>query len=288
MRVRPASSTMRENIYLSCPNTFRLNRVLLIIFFALLLPALAGGQSIYDIDMKLSALLQKVNYWDEFDYHDPTSTTKDSLDKANEDLYQYLLRTCSKVPATLTADLPKAMRNRMTIVSSLDEKVKLYSWDSRMGGSNHYYENIAQYQTPEGVRAVDMRDSITQDRGSNFEGIATVYSWSGKTVYLVRDYRILSARSRQERLRAFILADGRLKQLPLFKIRNERTHEISITYDQIKTGRRFPLKYMPEIHLSLDRQRLYVPTVADDDEMTGRYYVYEFDGEQFIYHRNDK
>ncbi len=248
----------------------------------------ASAQSIYDIDMKLSVLLQKVNYWDEFDYHDPTSTTKDSLDKANDDLYQYLLRICVRAPATLKEELPKAMRNKMTMVSSQDKKLKLYSWDSRMGGSNHYYENIAQYQTPDGVRAVDMRDSMTQDRGSDFEGIATIYSWSGKAIYLVRDYRILSARSRQERIRAFVLTDGRLKQLPLFKIRSERTHEISIIYDQIKTSRRFPLKYMPEIHLSLDRQRLYVPSVANDDEMTGRYYVYEFDGEQFVYHGDDR
>src|SRR6185312_16938859 len=104
--------------------------------------------------------------------------------KANNDLYQYLLHICVKVPETIKNELPKAMKNKLSVASSLDRKLQLYSWDSRMGGSDHYYENIAQYQAAGRVHAVDMRDSMTTDRGCNYEGITTIYTLSGKTVYL--------------------------------------------------------------------------------------------------------
>jgi hypothetical protein len=248
----------------------------------------ASAQTISEIDAKLAHLLVKVDEWAEHDYNDTKISKEDSLNKANELLDHYLQKIGKKIPATIEADFPKAIKRGLTIVSSDDHKLRLYSWDTRMGGTMILYSNMAQYADGKGTRVQDMKDTaIEGDYGCDYRGIATIHTKDNKTVYLVYEFAKVSTKDRYEAIEAFTIEGSSLKRIKIFKTKTKSLSTIGYGYDMFISADENDLTDIPEIHLSDDKKKLYIP-VVQGDKVTKHYIVYVFDGTDFVFDKNAK
>jgi len=261
------------------------------LIFVLLSVSIGNAQSLIEIDNKLVAYLNKITYWDEYDYKDNTVSKEDSLDKTNADLSNYLKKICSQNPATIRATFSNAQKMRLTIVSSNDNKLRLYSWDSRMGGTMRYYEDLAQYQSNNGLMVCDMKDTTMEgDYGGDYRSVVTIHTKEGKTVYMVQDYSIVSTKDRAESITAYTIEGESLKKISIFRTKNQSLNTIGYGYDVFTSSDKFPKSDIPTIHFSKDKQKLYIPIVSGpyNEDVTNKNLVYVFDGNNYVFDKNTK
>ena len=249
---------------------------------------LAKGQSAQEVENKLSFYNGKITYWDEHRYDDSVVDGEDSLNRVNNELSDYIARTFTNNRSTLNRDFQKGI-NTISIVSD-DYKLRLFSWDTRMGGTMRRYYDMAQYQTGSEVKVVDMIDTSGKDYGTDYRSINIARTKNGKTVYLVQDYCIASTKDRAEGITAYIIEDGGLKKHSFFRTKTKFFSSISYGYDAFSSANKLKNKDIPTIHLSKDNRKLYIPIVSGPtkEDVTDKYLVYVFDGNNYVFDKNAK
>ncbi len=259
------------------------------ILFLFVLCFSAKGQSVHEVKTKLSDYQGKIAYWDVHRYDSTVVDGEDSLDKVNNDLANYLVKTFTNNKSTLTADFQKTV-NTISIISD-DYKLRLFSWDTRMGGTMRLYSDMAQYQTYNGSKVVDMKDtSVEGDYGSDYRSITIIHTKSGKTVYLVKDYSIVSTKDRAESITAYVIENDLLKKFGLFHTKTKVLNSIGYGYDAFASAYKLKDKDIPTIHLNKDKQKLYIPIVGGPtgEDVTEKFLVYVFDGNNYVFDKNAK
>lgn len=270
----------------------RMFKISIMTVMLLLIAASAvSAQSIEGIDNKLASYLDRIEYWSAHNGKDTMAGKGDSLVSINSDLATYIKHICLKMQPAVLRSLPKAEKKGLTVIVSDDDKLLLCSWDTKMGSSMRYYDNIAQYSTGKELKVVHMRDpSIDGDYGSDYMSITTIHAKNNKAVYLVQDYCVLSMEDRSESIIAYIIEGGVLKTSGMFKTRTQLLDNIECSYDAFSSMDKYPGKDIARIHLSDDNQKLYIPIVNGKygDVLTNRYLVYVFDGDKFVFNKNAK
>jgi hypothetical protein len=265
-------------------NSNLLKTGLQIILVVIITTQTSYSQSIPEIDTKLAALLDKIAYWD----NDTTGKRDDSLEKANDRISAYIQKVGSKNSSTLSAAFPKAARGPLSVISSDDNKIRLYSWDTRMGGSMRLYYDLIQYMTDNGVKVKDMRDpKAEEDYGCDYNGIFTIHTAGNKTIYLVCGYAIESTKDRHEAVEAYTIDGSVFKKFDLFKTKTKSLNTIGYGYDQFASMGDDHQKDLPTIHLSKDFKNLYIP-IVNGEILTDKYLVYVFDGNNYVFDKNAK
>lgn len=154
------------------------------------------AQDISKIEDSLVALCQKVDYWGEHEY---TNEKEDSLVYANVALLTYLKDVCLKYPATIKADFKKLNNAGISITSSDDEKIRIYDWDTRTGGTMRFYNALGQYEDNGKVYVgiindVSIRDSEGHsDNGSYYSKYYSIHTKDNKTIYLATSTSVESS-----------------------------------------------------------------------------------------------
>jgi hypothetical protein len=247
------------------------------------------AQSIEEIDHKLATYLDRLACWSAHSNKDTTVSRRDSLASINYSIASYIEHVCHKKPVSVLKSLPKAGERGLTVMASDDDKLLLFSWDTKMGGTMRYYDDIVQYTAGNTLKVAHMVDtSVDGDYGSDYMNITTIHTTSNKTVYLVQDYCIISTNDRSESITAYTIEHGVLKTADMFKTKTQLLDDIEYHYDAFASMKKYPGKDIARVHLSDDSKKLFIPIVNGKygDVVSDRYLVYVFDGTYFVFDKN--
>ena len=213
----------------------------------------------------------------------------DILKKSNGDFANLLVEdTC-----TFYYDFPYVTdsTNVINIAASDDGNVRIYSWDTQLGGTMVYWNNVIQYRSKGRLKSFDgsiWRIDESQDRNEKDFGCWTkaIYTFKrndGQTIYVAESFFRESSSYGYSTLDAFCIFNGKLQAIEnAFIVPNESFHidteYIIPSWYFLTDGKGWDWIY------SLDRntQTFYVP-VVDDLELLDQYDLYKFNGTKFVY-----
>ncbi len=212
----------------------------------------------------------------------------DSLGEVNTALLTYLQEKSTTTPELLDIDLSSMDTAGIIILTSEDKKFRIYCWDTETGGTMRFFNALIQYRTAKGSESAVLNDiAKTEEPGDFYREIYTVHAKNGNTYYLVTSRGIYSSRDIVEVIQAYTIESGKLNDsVNLFRTPRQQLNEITYTCDffsniDSNTGNQRNL-----IRISDDKQTLFIPIVNDKDEVTDKFLIYKFDGNQFVYDKN--
>ena len=174
----------------------------------------------------------------------------------------------------------------MHYVTSDDGNLRFYYWDMQMGASIHFFADFAQFTVSDGAGFVDMIDPTVQgDPGAFYSSITTVQS-NGRPVYLVISGSASAEREESQQITAYSVIDDKLVKVLLFHKRLKKLSHLEYDYDPRSVEKVKGKK--PTIHLSTDKQFLYIPDVDEGNDFTGDFIVYKFNGEFYTFDKADE
>lgn len=258
-----------------------LNMTLLFLFvLAMSFNLQAIAFDVKQADKKLTDMLQNIsklsqNQADDFE----------KLQAKNTEMFNYLKRSAAE-PQMMSAPLKDACNNGLTALVSDDKKMRCYSWDTLTGGTMHFFYSLIAYDTGnKQIKCLLINPTSGNEEGEGgpgFEGVDTIKTTDGKTVYLVRDLFIGSGMIHGRTLYAYTIAGGKLKRFSFFKTTKKMLDSISFDFAEYTDGTEFVL--------STDKKSLRVPLIkpaASDSPgsgtATGKYLNYVFNGTCFVF-----
>lgn len=236
----------------------------------------AGGLFAQPERIKLEQDIQKkvdrISYWAESN----SDTKYDSLDKANQNLSNYLLTVTKSIPASLGW---KFNIKQLTTATSPDGLLRIYSWDTWTGGTMHYFQNVVQYRVGNKVNSTGIEDKDGDgDAGYYYENIYLLKK-GDKSYYLVNYKGIYSSKDISEGLRVFNFQNGQLlANTKLIKTLSGLHNSIEYSYDFFSI---VDWKVRPSILYDSVKKEIKIPLVDESGRVTKRFITYKFTGQYF-------
>ncbi|WP_143309144.1 hypothetical protein [Chitinophaga vietnamensis] len=249
-------------------------------FFLLLLLTYSGitfGQNIHTIENDLLQNFQQIQYWGD---HKETDAG-DSILLANKRFEQKLLQYTSNNPATISADFAPLDAKGLQIVTSKDKHLRIYSWDTEMGGTMRFFSNVYQYQSD--GKVFSLNPHANDDKLHAAAAYVAIYTLEnqGKTYYLGVYNAVYSNKDAYQGIKVFAISNNQLSDsVRLIKTKTGIKNQLSFAYDFFSVVDR---KERP-IHLITfdpDTQTISLPVVKPDGTVTEKYIQYKFTGEYF-------
>jgi hypothetical protein len=243
---------------------------------------------VYSQDMKvvehiLSTKFQRIAYWRDYPKDDTTVDVYDSLVKANIDFQNALVKIASTYPTTLKYDFTFLKDSGLTIATSGDHRLRIYSWDSELGGSAHNYLTVFQFQGAHGVQA-NATDTTANIEESGFGGFYTpIYTLNTpvRTYYLVVAHHILSHRDITQGVETFCINNGSLDgSVKLFKTKTGLHNGITFDFNFFSVVNR-PERPIQLIEFDSVHPSIRIPVVLEDGSVTNRSIIYRWTGHYF-------
>jgi hypothetical protein len=228
-----------------------------------------------------------LSYLSQIDYWDTVSNQENAYDSSNlynKKLLDYLSETLARNPATLEYDFLGLKNKGISILTSVNRKFRIYCWDVGAGGGARSSNVILQYQkkTGTGVKVendVTMTDEYSVSSGLYYSAIYTIKTSTGKNVYLANGSQKIALGLYMRSIQAFTIENDTLNSsIKFFKKSKKSVNNINFTFESSLSGGK-----TTEITLSDDQRKLFIPVVLDDRKATGKYLVYVFAGEKYVY-----
>ncbi len=213
------------------------------------------------------------------DLEQHVSNDSDSIDNISTLLSQEIIDLISSNPETLEYDFKK-LSNTLKIITSDDKKLRFYSWDTQSGGSMHFYKNIIQYQTENGVQT-QVPETKADDPQSYCSAIYTVKIQQQPHYLVVTNGVYSSSDLRQSVLAYTISGRGKLEDVSIFKTKSKMNHKINVDFDF------FSVVDRPERPLKLitynKRTGILTLPLVDGKKVTSKNITYRFNGQYLEY-----
>ncbi len=232
------------------------------------------------IEADLYKSFRKIDYWFEKE-RDTTfdiTISSDSLSKANEVFGGKLKYYTSKYPFIIKQSFPLLRKYFLNISTSRDGLFRIYSWDTRTGGTMHYFENVFQYKT--GLNSYSALDTpkTEGDNRPNYHDLYTLIV-NGNTYYLATYLFIGSTKDMREGIQVFAIEDGKLNDdVKLIKTKTGLHSQLEYDYDFFSI---VDWKVRPEISFDQQTKTIHLPLVTADGKVTHSYIDYKFTGKYF-------
>ncbi|MDD2368891.1 MAG: hypothetical protein PHQ90_06275 [Sulfuricurvum sp.] len=205
----------------------------------------------------------------------------DSIEDVSEQLSQEIIDLISSNPETLEYDFKKLV-NTLKIITSDDKKLRFYSWDTQTGGSMHFYKNIIQYQTENGVQT-HVPETKEDDPQSYCSAIYTV-KIKQQPQYLVITNGVYSSSDLRQSVLAYTISNtGKLEDASIFKTKSKTmNHKIDVDFDFFSVVDR-PERPLKLITYNKQTGILTLPLV-DGKNVTSKNINYRFNGKYLEYY----
>jgi hypothetical protein len=255
------------------------------LYIILLLSCVAThAQSAQQVEQEINTHLKHIQYW-RFEYspEDTVFKTKvsqqDSIVAANTLLLNYLMKVCNRNAEVLKYDFKLPENSDMKIVTSDDKKLRIYSWDTHTGENEHDNYTVFQYETGSGVKTLSNLNGVP---GKAYQKIV----FAEPKYYLAIASDMVADNNSEKMVQALFIIQNELRTVDIFKEEGAQqanhityTYNYSSNYDFRKMKEEYDIRY--------EKGKLYIPEV-EGYKMTGKYRVYNFDGEKFVLDKNAK
>ena len=179
----------------------------------------------------------------------------------------------------------------VNIAASDDGDIRIYSWDTQLGGTMIRWDNVIQYRSNGKLKSLEGSIwSIDESEEKNEIDFGcwtkAIYSFKrndGQTIYVTESYFRESGSYGCSTLDAFYVSEGKLKMIENAFVTPNKNHRIGTEYIIPSWYFSTDGKGWDWIY-SLDRntQTFYVP-IVDDLELLDQYDLYRFNGNKFVY-----
>jgi hypothetical protein len=258
----------------------RIGRVIV----SLCLPAfsiLAYAQTPQEIERELVANINEVQKYSDYG----SNYDEEKLTNANKIFEEHLLRY-TKIPATLNYKFPQ-LNKLITIATSADGRIRIYSWDTETGGTMHEYSRVYQFRGADGKVYSRTEENSAEDggAGSFVYAIYMVNAKQGK-VYIVCSTFIGSTQDHYQSANLFRIEGNELKdKIKLIRTNSGMTDTLSFEYNffSVVDRKKRPIKL---IRFDKKTDTLKIPVVVNTKEfpngkVTNRFIGYKFNGTYF-------
>lgn len=249
--------------------------LLTVLFLAV--PAEAKAKTKADVDGTITHMLKDLEKFRSTDNYDALSSVNDKLDA-------YLARTDLRA-ALLQTNLPHAQAAGLTVLTSGDKKLRIFSWDTQTGGTMQRFGSLALFDAGGQLKSSDLGATKKDETepGSTYQQLDQVTTQDLKTVYLLRDLCIGSTIVRGRSVQAYAIENGRLKKIPIFHTKTKKLDTISLDIEGD------PAVYPNEkIKITENAHKVSIPLTNKENKPTGKYLVYIFDGHNFVFSGTSK
>ncbi len=214
----------------------------------------------------------------------------EKLFRFNRQFYDTLLHYTSHYSESMKYPFKELDEVARVIKTSSDSNVRIYSWDTLLGGTMSFYGCIVQYRSNNKVYSNSMNrtiENIGVDYKRNNEYCSRIYILGNgeRKTYLLFMYGKFSSRDMSETVYAYTINDKGFTPAPIFKNRKGLQSSLSVYYNffTILHKRKRPIvlmKFNPKDTI------LFIPVVKNYDTVTTRYLSYLFNDQFFAYVKN--
>jgi hypothetical protein len=257
-------------------------RINLVVLVALASALAVFGQSNEQTEQELLTALKELRLYSA--YGGPTYD-EEKLRKAQGSFEQQLLKQ-TKNPATLNYGFAK-LQEQMSVATSSDGRLRVYSWDLEDGGTMHRYGRVYQFQAAEGnIYSIAERSPA---EGMSLGFVTDIYAVDAgdSKIYIVVSTVIASGKLHLQSADLYKIEGGKLNDnVRLFQTRSGLSKRLRFEYDNFSVIDR---KDGSEKLVVFDDKTspLKIPVVIKDSEypdgrVTDRSISYRFDGKHFV------
>lgn len=246
----------------------------LVLFLCLTCSSLFA-QTPKQIEADLLKSLKRIGYW--FQKTNGTAATtlsaNDSLENANDVFAKKLKHYTEKFPSTITYSFALLQKENLDISTSSDGLFRIYSWDTWTGGTMHFFENVMQYKSGAGFKAII---DTPKSEGDNRPGYREIYTFkaNGKTYYITVYLFIGSTIDISQGVHVFTIENNKLVAAKIIKTRSGLHSDLS--YDEKVNG-----NGEPQIRFDNATSTLYIPLIGSNYMPTNKFILYKFTGQYF-------
>lgn len=257
-----------------------LMKYLLILCLGLLSP-LVFGQSVSLKDMELdlfnTASKMEINYRGDSDsltiYSDLFTKKMDQYIKENPETFNYPF---------------KKLVDESYLHINTSGLLRIYSWDTWMGGTMKQFNNIYQYNSGPVSKIVsetyDNHDiqggEDLYDPGTFCSAIYTINTIN-KFYYIVITNGIYTSKDSRQSVECYAIENRKLnRDVKLFKTSEGMTSHIDVDFDFFSVVDR-PERPLKLIKYNETKKLLYIPIVYENGKVTKKFIEYKFNGQYF-------
>ncbi|MEY3289292.1 MAG: hypothetical protein RLZZ419_1534 [Pseudomonadota bacterium] len=252
-----------------------------ITFVLLALAFPAFGQTNAEIEQELIGHIKNIQKWSNYG----SDFNEDLLVKENDSFKKKLLET-TKIDSTLSYQFSE-LNKYLHLTSSENGKLRIYSWDTEVGGTMHFFDNVYQFQGKDGKVYSNSNTLQEGNSGAFISDIFDVDTKNGK-IYLARFTSVLSGALCYESINLLgIEGDSLNNQIKLIKTKSGLTNSLGFEYDfsSVMDRKERPIKL---IVYDKETKTIKIPVVLKDQNfnnggrVTDKFINYKFDGTYFL------
>lgn len=258
----------------------------LIVIFLLSFSFLTYAETNQVIEKNLIGAVDKLN----------SNTDDNETENLNLNL-AHLLTKYAQLPQTLQYNFP-ALSQKISIVTSADQRVRAYNWDTNMGGSAKMMAYVEQFRSENGAVIADLSFTSQKDRDS--DGIVCTPSITGinffdtpqnKRIYVISTSSVCDIGYYSDAITLYEIKGAHLVPVNLIKAKSGFVSTLSQDYDQPSiSDKKIQAAWNKNFNLfSFDEKNkeIIYPQVVDDKQyqdgrVTNKLIRYQFDGKYFI------
>jgi hypothetical protein len=240
-----------------------------------------SGMDAAQIEKELIAALKDIQTYSSYG----GGYDEQKLDNAQA-VFEEKLSKYTKAASTLDHEFAD-LGQQMSIATSADGMLRIYSWDLEDGGTMHRFGRLYQYRNPDGKVYSMVEQPPDEGMGQGFvTEIFTLDTTAGK-VYIVASTFIGSTKNYYQTASLYRIEGGKLNNnVNLIKTRSGITNTLRFEYDNFSVIDRTerPIKL-----ITFDKRTgiLAIPVVIKDGEfpdgrVTNRRINYRFNGQYFV------
>ena len=187
----------------------------LLAFTCCLIPFDLFAQNPTSVEGDLYQSFKKIGYWYSYRFEhkgnaDTSVNAIDSVDNANRRFGEKLKNYTAAYRFTLTEPFEKFNDTQLGIVSSDDGLFRIYSWDTFMGGTMRFYENVFQYKSGAEVHSIlQKRDTSANGYIYRYTALQT-FEANGTIYYLATYMGRFSTKDMISGIQVFSVQNGKL------------------------------------------------------------------------------
>ena len=254
-------------------------KILTILFLIILTNTF--GQDIKSIDKELSIAFGKIDYW--ANLKPGNIAYYDYLQIANDYFDSLLLKYTSSNPETITYTFNSLQDKYMAIATSVDGLFRIYSWDTKTGGTMHIFRNIFQYKSGAKIfsRKVNPEDKLDGDPGYYYSSINEIVS-EKKKYYITESTSVLRIGLTYNKVKIFSIENTKLNDTAkLIKTKDGIKNELAFEMDKDSPENRD--RYVIDIGSGYDKAKkiISIPLILENSEITFKKIKYQFTGKYF-------
>ncbi|OOQ58865.1 hypothetical protein [Mucilaginibacter pedocola] len=239
-------------------------------------PTEASAQNAAAIESKLNKAFNKIAYWDKKRSY---AGADDSLILANDQFAAQLLSITGKYPGTISQPFKSLANSGLRIATCEDGALRIYSWDTGLGGTMRKYKNIVQYRSGAGTKSIAL---ITDPNGYEpfYSGLHNIKA--GKTTYyLGLNTAMLSSAYIVQGVKVFAITQAKLDtDAKLIKTESGLNNSLHVESDlsaSVNNG----ISEQPRLSYDSRTRTIKLPLVTAEGRITKNFITYKFTGQYF-------